>query len=541
MAGKDREKIIQYIRSLEKKVKNYQQSLKERDKEIVNLRSKLSELIEEPYSNEEYQQEQESEKTSLSQSNKSFTPKKQVQPLEEKPRTFVKKAKAGTDQRVKEAMASKEDQYQDAEDEQDFQSPQDQPETASTEQETEQQPTPPKPSMNFKPGKFLSAVLDGEEEADEVKSLLEQLDICDKDERRPIFQSLTKLHWNMIAKMGKRLAYENLPWEKRLFMRYGMLDEKLMEDRMDVWEQLYFDKSKPDDTCIYFIDEWFEEIARGTYKYSTIDEMALDGAKPDPNARGETALKYEVLSVPQMQRMCVGPRANTITILTQEYCQVGRDNPVVNRSWLPQALNQCIKCDHLMFYRKYKGDEFYVQPIFIVCPGYGQRSGCWEPWSPGQKGKSGPRICICAFPPRNSMKTLLQGLADYRWEYAKADAMHYWLSEGLTGKWLGLFSVKEQRKDLKGFFVDSYYHWVVHESRRIPKLDKKHREFFWHNIPFSDEIKQNLKGGGVFGRLIELEEAKKKREEEERQEIERIKAEREARRAARKSKLEGGS
>jgi len=340
--------------------------------------------------------------------------------------------------------------------------------------------------------------------------------------------------------MGKRLAKESLAWEKRLFIRYGMLDDTLMADRMDVWEQLYLDKSKPEDTGIYFMDEWMEAIARSELKYSTIDEFSLDGRKPDPNAKGEVALSYELKNIPQMQRMCVGPRANEITILVQEYCAPSRDNPLINRKWLQEAMVQVLRCDHTMFNRKYKGEEKVVQPYFIICSGYGARAGCWEPWSPGKKGTTGPRICLSILPPRNSMKALLDGIADFRWEWAKTDAMHYWLSEGLTGKWLALFSAKEQRKDLKQFFKDDYFHWVVNESRRVPKMDKKHREFFWYNTPYCDELKQTLKGGGSFARLVELEESKKKREEEERIELERIKAEREARKAARKAKLEGG-
>ena len=195
------------------------------------------------------------------------------------------------------------------------------------------------------------------------------------------------------------MPFEDLIWEKRLFMRYGMLDDKLMADRMDIWNQLYHDKSEPEDTGVYFLDEWLEAIARGRIKYSTIDEMSLDGRKPDPHASGEVALKYEIINVPQMQRMSVGARANTITILTQEYCCPSRDNPIINRQWLLAALEKAIKCDRIMFYRKFKGQEYYVQPYFIVCPGYGQRAGCWEPWSPGKKRKTGPRICLCAFPP----------------------------------------------------------------------------------------------------------------------------------------------
>ncbi|RJP27823.1 MAG: hypothetical protein C4527_12300 [Candidatus Omnitrophota bacterium] len=547
MAALTREQLIQYVRKLEQKVRQFQQVLKERDQEILTLKRKVTSLIQ--------GKPDAAVSTPPAQKVEIQAPKK-VQPLEEKPKTFVKKPAVGATERAKEAYEESHTVKEtDSREEEaalidEMLAYADKPEVEETAQEIPDDdspyPTPPqekivfKPSINFQAGEFLSAVLDGEEEADEVKALLESLKTCEQDQKRNIMLSLTSVHWRMIKKMALRLAVENLSWEKRLFMRYGMLDEKLMSDRMDIWEQLYLDKSRPENTGIYFIDEWFDEIARGNLKYSTIDEMALDGRKPDPHATGETALGYEVLSVPQMQRMCVGARANLVSIMVQEYCAPARDNPIINRKWLMASLHDVLKCDYLMFHRKYKGEEFDVQPLFIISPGYGQRAGCWEPWSPGKKGSSGPRICLCAFPPRSSMRALLMGLADYRWEYAKADAMHYWISEGLTGKWLALFNKKEQRKDMKQVFIDCYFHWVQNEARRIPKLEKRFREFFWRNTPFGDEIKQNLKGGGMFARMIEMEDAKKKRDEEEQIEIDRIKAEREARKTARRAKMESG-
>jgi hypothetical protein len=539
MASISKEQLVKYIKGLEKKVKDYQSKLQDRDTEINALRKKLTNVVDDP---ELYNKallstqigpEPDSVDSPEQEKKVQFTPPaKMVQPLQKRSATFVKKAAPGTDQAIKDSIRMKKEESslprQDA----------------TPIEQTEPLPQPEvkeeisMPSVNFEAGEFLTKVLEGEEEADEMKALLERLEKAEPNDKRGIYLSMTKLYWRMVQSMGKRMTHENLPWEKRLFLRYGMLDDKLMGDRNDIWSQLYLDKSKPENTGMYFLDEWLDDIARGNIKYSTIDEMALDGAKPDQNATGETALKYELININQMQRMCVGPRANEITILLQEYCSPSRENPVVNRTWLQEGLQEILKCDYTMFNRKHKGEEKVVKPLFIICPGYGQKAGCWEPWSPGKKGDSGPRICISAFPPRSSMKALLMGVAEYRWEYAKADAMHYWLSEGLTGKWLALFNKKEQRKDLKEVFIDSYYHWVANEARRIPKLEKRFRDFFWLNAPFGDEVKERLKGGGLFGRLIELEEAKKKRDEEERIEIERIKAEREAKKQARKANMD---
>lgn len=556
MATITREQLVRYIKGLEAKVKQYQQALRARDTEISKLKNELVRFIKDEKSGMTLSVSADdpspaAEQVQSQQATPSIVPKpmpvdlRVVAPLEENSKTYVQKPAIGVNESLKEAIrqSTRVEETIRPEMEEDV------PESVEIEEKAvsnEDEALPDwiqkdvtvesiaVPAINFKAGEFLGAVLESEEDADEMKLNLQRLAAAEQDQRRNILLSLTSLHWRMIAKMAKRIPYEDLTWEKRLFMRYGMLDESLMSERMDVWQQLYLDRSQPEESGIYYIDEWLEAVYRGDHRYSSIDEMALDGRKPDSNASGETALGYEIISVPQMQRMAVGARANLISILVQEYCAPSRDNPVITRKWLQSTVKQFHKCDTLLFYRKYKGEDVEVQPIFIVTPGYGQKAGCWEPFTPGRKGTTGPRICISILPPRSSYRALLMGLADYRWEYAKADAMHYWLTEGLTGKWIALFNRKEQRKDLKEIFIDCYFHWCMNESRRIPKIEKRFRDFFWINVPFGEEIKQTLKGGGMFGRLVELEEAKKKRDEEERIEIERIKAEREARKSARK-------
>lgn len=554
MGTLNKEQIVEYIKKLESRVKKLQVIIKSRDEEISRLRTRLSTLVNgESHTGGDMSLDaeitaQESGAGTVSGKKPEFKVPAKVKPLEERSKTFTKPASVGADNRAKEAVRKKkfsrsaEPEEPPVEEAASAEASADESADSKTEEMVEagEAPDAAVAQINFEPGKFLSAVIEGEEEADEVRALMEKLEVCEKDERRNILTSLTSVYWRLVDSMGRRVGKENLAWEKRLCLRYGMIDESLMPDRMDFWNKLYMDKSSPGDTGVYYTDEWLEAIYKGQFKFSTIDEMALDGKKPNQNARGEEALSYEILNVPQMQRMCVGARANTIAVMTQEYCNPSRDAPMLDRAWIQQALKEALSCDHIMFNRKHKGEEKVVEPLFIMTPGYGQRAGCWEPYQMGKKGDTGPRICYCLFPPRKPMKTFLMGIADYRWEYAKADAMHYWLSEGLTGKWIALFNKKEQRKDLKEIFIDSYFLWVTYEAKRVPKLEKRFREFLYTNCPFSDEVKQTLKGGGMFARMIELEEKKKQREEEERQEIERQKAEKEARKAARKAKMEGG-
>ncbi|MFH1744348.1 MAG: hypothetical protein ABIH23_35545 [bacterium] len=391
----------------------------------------------------------------------------------------------------------------------------------------------------FKPGEFTKQVLDGEDEdiADPMLRSLEQLNGSQPDERRNIFTRMTSIYWTAVERMGKRVGSMDLSWPKRLFLRYGLIDPDLLTD--ELWRTLYNENSHVGETGVYYLDEWLEAIYKQDIKYSAIDEMALQGGKAKKDASGQECVGYELTNISQMQRMVVGPRANLIAILTSDYCTPSRDNPLLLREWVYRTYKMLVPFDHKMFTRKYKGEEIEVQPLWLILPGYGVRSACWEPWSPGNK-RTGPRILVCLFPPRASVKTLIDGFSDFRWTYAKEEAMHYWLSEGLTGNFLAMFSAKEQRQDMKALFRSHYMNWMLNEPRRVPKLDKKMREFFYHNCPYADDVKQTLRGGGLFRRLIELEMAKKEREQKEEEELERIKAMREAKKAMRQAKLEAG-
>ncbi len=387
----------------------------------------------------------------------------------------------------------------------------------------------------FGPGEFLEHVLDGEDEdaANMMRKMYAKFQECGPDEKRDVLNRLTSQYWALLQTMTQRIGKEDFSWPKRLFMRFGLIDPNMLSE--DLFKTVYHETSQPGNTGVYYVDEWLEAIYNKEFKYSDIDEMALEGAKPDKAPDGSTCVKYEMINVPQMQRMVVGPRANMCTILSSDYCTPGRDNPVMIRPFVYEALKYLKPYDYTIYQRKYKGEDIEVQPLVLIMPGYGVRSACWEPWSPGKKD-SGPRFLVCFFPPRASYKCLVEAMSDYRWEYAKAEAMHYWLSEGLTGKFLAMFTSKEQRQDMKRLFRDHYQHWILNEARRIPKLDRKMREWFFIQVPYSDPVKAPLGQGGVFMQLVQREQAKRERDAKEKEELERIKAEREARIAARKAK-----
>jgi hypothetical protein len=378
------------------------------------------------------------------------------------------------------------------------------------------------------PGAFMNAVLDGEEDADEMRGLLQKLRATeDSREHRETLLRMSTLQRLMTQKMLTKRDPETLSRPKRLFIRHGMLDERLMQDRPNIWEALLREPETPGAHGVYYLDEWYSAIYHGEHPFSMVDELNVHGVRPDRSISGEKAVTYELHNAAQMHRMCAGPRGNAATILIRSFCNPGPENAVITREWIRQAMDYIRRCDPGLFMRRYRKDDVEVEPLFILFPGYGENGVTWEAFIPGQKGTTGPRICLCSFPRRNSLRTLLQALAGYRWEFARLDSRQYWMTEGLTGEWLSLFHGPEQKQDLKALFIQSYQQWIVKESQRMPVLETRFRNFFWQHVPFSGEIKKQLRGAGAYFQLFEKDALKKARDDAIEKEVAAAKKQRE--------------
>ena len=89
----------------------------------------------------------------------------------------------------------------------------------------------------------------------------------------------------------------------------------------------------------------------------------------------------------------------------------------------------------------------------------------------------------------------------YYWS-AKEKAQHYWMEEGLTGRYYQWFTEKKMRGDVREAFIQDYILWITKESEGTQKLDKDVRGIFWRNIPFRQELRDRLrKRGFVYNEL----------------------------------------
>jgi hypothetical protein len=98
--------------------------------------------------------------------------------------------------------------------------------------------------------------------------------------------------------------------------------------------------------------------------------------------------------------------------------------------------------------------------------------------------------------PKNIFLAVLYAIADLRWQVAKEKAAHYWMEEGITGHYYMWFSDNKLKGDVRLKFIEDYILWITKESEGVQKLDKEVRGIFWRNMPFPQELKDNLRNRG---------------------------------------------
>ncbi|HPC70995.1 MAG TPA: hypothetical protein PLB48_04235, partial [Treponema sp.] len=204
------------------------------------------------------------------------------------------------------------------------------------------------------------------------------------------------------------------------------------------------------------------------------------------------AIDTEFDSVRQMVKLTIGRQGNHFPILIKEYFHSG-PNEIATRENVIKQLAWIESIDPEAFCRSYKNKLNRIVPYVILVPSYGEYGICWEPFDRFNRATSRGRIAIPMYPKSLSL-AILSAVGDLRWQTAKEKASYYWMEEGLTGNYYQWFTSKKLKGDVKEYFIQDYIIWMTKESDAIQKLEKEVRAIFWRYIPFSQAIKDKLKG-----------------------------------------------
>jgi hypothetical protein len=202
----------------------------------------------------------------------------------------------------------------------------------------------------------------------------------------------------------------------------------------------------------------------------------------------------EFQSVRQMAKMCVGRQGNHLPILMKQYFRPSlRD--IATRENVINIMARVESLDQGLFERTFKGQTNRIVPHVLLLPNYGETGICWEPFERFNRASSRGRVAIPMFP-KDLETAVVTALADLRWQVAKERAQHYWMEEGITGRYYQWFEAQRLRGDVREYFIRDYVLWITKESQGTQKVDREVRGLFWRMMPFPQEVKDNLKNRG---------------------------------------------
>lgn len=220
----------------------------------------------------------------------------------------------------------------------------------------------------------------------------------------------------------------------------------------------------------------------------------------DSNRVDNEALNTEFSTVRQMAKLCVGRQGNHFPIAMKQYFRDSiRD--IATRENVIMQMGTVESIDPGLFQRTFKQQTNRIVPHVLIIPSYGDRGICWEPFEKYNRATSRGRIAVPLFP-KDVKTAVIAALGDLRWQVAKEKAQHYWMEEGLTGRYYQWFSDKKIRGDVREYFINDYILWITKESEGTQKLDREVRGVMWRYCPFPQHLKDELrKRGYVYNEL----------------------------------------
>ncbi len=376
------------------------------------------------------------------------------------------------------------------------------------------------------------------------KSLKNPLD--PESESRKIRKNLSKTYWYAYTIcVQKYIESKSVPKPVEMMLRFGYMDETLLEPNQVAFLYAFKDETKPKRNIpIHICEEWLELIYNKKVPTS-LDELGqtfFDKIKNDYKDQvfkkesdvpvnidtNQARLQYEINAMYQPNvRLTTGNPVSYLPILTKHHISIPLDKCVVTRESLSQVLEEILAIDYTAFNREivYNDENLGIRkelvqksviPDFIIVPSIGTKIMMWQDLSilrgSGSKESRG-RIILPMFVTGDLKTLLMEAIAAFRWELTKNILGPDWNNVGIssiTSEYMDYIQFFKKNKDLsiemkekiavefKRFrtdrdkFVNDYLLWIKYESEGVQRLNKVVRNIFYKHIPFSKEIRDKV-------------------------------------------------
>lgn len=359
-----------------------------------------------------------------------------------------------------------------------------------------------------------------------------------KKAKKTITPLVFKLYLSCYRKIKEGLMYP--PKAVELFMNYGMLDERLLDE-----EHLRFlcsiEPDKNEGPCkVVTMMEWLDMIHAGKRdpSKSEFDEDYVENLR-SLKKQGEITEKeqkaliqnmdkrveYEVMNMQMSNtRTLYGQPSSYMPILYKEAIFGYLDKILVTKKKINESVQKLTQIDYSVFYREviYSNMELKiinetvmrnVYPDVILFPLFGTNASMWQEVGGKNKGTPG-RFCFPIMTNSNIDDMMVKLFGRFRWELCRCIQGMAWNDvkvKSLTSEYMDYIQFYRKNRDLsdeardkvklqiqksrnnsRETFLIDYEFWIKNEANGSMKMNKVAREILATYCPFAKELRMKL-------------------------------------------------
>ncbi len=402
------------------------------------------------------------------------------------------------------------------------------------------------------------ALYDTEKADDLAKGILDFINLRDKfstDDRIRILRRRLTQHFYELYELVflKACKDQNAPKVIDLFLKYGLLDERLLTT--DQLRELYFlddEMVKQNGLCkVYDIKTWLtcvyngeKEPSKNEFDQEYVDWLRSNRKRGEITEEGERdaltnpvlRAKYEMQNMFRYNSKVVNGQFSTfVPFLWGESIIKSFQNMLLTPERVNTAINNLLEIDYSIFHREVlyvnqaKGiaKEYVMKPVYpdiVLMPVMGYNGVMWQEITGKKKSREG-RFIFPIFADANLNDILIKVFGKFRWELCRSIQGNAWNNikeKSLTSEYADYIQFYRKNRDIseemrekikaqiqKGrnnyreIFVIDYEGWMKGESTGAVKLNRIAREILATYCPFKKEIRERLKGMPLFSDAME--------------------------------------
>lgn len=373
-----------------------------------------------------------------------------------------------------------------------------------------------------------------------------------KDDVRKLKKQITGYFFPIYKRCIFRwLETERAPLAVQLFLNYGFMDERLLDDEQLVFLSEMVNESTTElPVKIYRMPEWLKEIYEGRKETSrdsferdyrdALREEKRSGKITEKQEReyltdNKRKVMFEVENMFMSNNKIVNGKLSTyVPILYNDQFYGDIERLYLTKRQLCDTILELEQKDFSVFYREvlYTNPEMKIEkeyimkrvyPDVILAPVYGTTSSMWQEIT-GKKRDTPGRFIFSIFSENEAEKSVAKAFGRFHWEYCRCEQGASWNNiqyKSLTSEYMDYIQyyrknhdlseerrekirtqIQRARNNTREIFLSDYEQWLFSESKSALKLNKVSREILATYCPFNKNIREFLKVNAAFAEAM---------------------------------------